>query len=76
MIGRASFRRGRHAHRLMNPAEVVIHKVQCQSVLVILELFENPLVSRVNCRIVISKIKIQTDPLPCCGFARHDKRLR
>jgi len=48
---------GRGLERLVPANEVVVHEVQRHRVAQVLDLFENPLVSRVNRRIPIHMIK-------------------
>jgi len=54
----ASFHRGRHAQRLMNPPEVVIHEVECHGGGMILDLFEKAFVSLVKLPMDIRMVRL------------------
>jgi len=53
VIRNPSRHRGRDPKRLVNLREIVMHEMQCDGVRVILNLFENPSVSRVKRRMCI-----------------------
>jgi hypothetical protein len=47
VIGDARFHRWRHAERLINPAEIVVHVMERDRRFQVLNVFENPFVRRV-----------------------------